>query len=63
MFGNPIGIATVPALTNFDGLYATAKQRAAEVVTNWGHAGMKTDNENLANGCENAQLCYEAWCY
>ncbi len=61
--GNPIGIGTVPALTNFDGLYATAKQRAAEVVTNWSHDGMKTDNENLANGCENAQTCYEAWCY
>ena len=62
-FGNTIDIATVPALTNFDGLYSIAKQRAAEVVTNWGHDGLKTDNENLANGCENAQVCYESWCY
>lgn len=61
--GHTIDIATVPALTNFDGLYSIAKQRAAEVVTNWSHDGIKTDNENLANGCENAQACYEAWCY
>lgn len=61
--GNPIGIATVPALTNFDGLYETAKQRAAEVVTNYNHSGMKTDNENLGNGWENANACQQAWCY
>ena len=61
--GHTIGIETVPALTNFDGLYGIAKQRAAEVVTNWGHDGMKTDNENLANGCENANACQQAWCY
>ena len=61
--GHTIGIETVPALTNFDGLYATAKQRAAEVVTNYNHSGMKTDNENLGNGWENAQACYEGWCY
>ena len=60
--GNPIGIATVPALTNFDGLYATAKQRAAELATNFSH-NLKTDNENIARGCENAQACAEAWCY
>ena len=57
--GNPIGIATVPALTNFDGLYETAKQRAAEVVTNYNHSGMKTDNENLGNGWENANACQQ----
>ena len=62
-FGHTIDIATVPALTNFDGLYATAKQRAAEIATNYGHAGMKTDNENLGGGAANAQECYEAWCY
>lgn len=62
-FGNPIGIATVPALTNFDGLYDIAKQRAAEVVTNYNHSGMKTDNENLGNGWESARACYEqGWC-
>lgn len=61
--GHTIDIATVPALTNFDGLYATAKQRAAEIATNYGHAGMKTDNENLGGGAANAQECYEAWCY
>ena len=61
--GNPIGIATVPALTNFDGLYETAKQRAAEIATNYGHAGLKTNNENLGGGAANAQECYEAWCY
>ena len=61
--GHTIDIATVPALTNFDGLYDIAKQRATEVISNWSHEGMKTDNENLANGCENAQSCYEAWCY
>ena len=62
-FGHTIGIETVPALTNFDGLYATAKQRAAEIATNYGHAGLKTDNENLGGGAANAQECYEAWCY
>ena len=61
-FGNPIGIATVPALTNFDGLYATAKQRAAELATNFSH-NLKTDNENIARGCENANACQQAWCY
>lgn len=61
--GHPIGIETVPALTNFDGLYAIAKQRAAEIATNYGHAGLKTDNENLGGGAANAQECYEAWCY
>lgn len=62
-FGHTIGIETVPALTNFDGLYATAKQRAAEVVTNYNHSGMKTDNENLGNGWESAKACYEqGWC-
>lgn len=61
-FGNPIGIETVPALTNFDGLYSIAKQRAAELATNFSH-NLKTDNENIASGCENAQTCYEAWCY
>lgn len=61
--GHTIGIETVPALTNFDGLYATAKQRAAEVVTNYNHSGMKTDNENLGNGWESARACYEqGWC-
>lgn len=60
--GNPIGIATVPALTNFDGLYATAKQRAAELATNFSH-NLKTDNENIARGCENANACQQAWCY
>lgn len=63
VFGNPIGIETVPALTNFDGLYATAKQRAAELATNFNHSGMKTDNENIASGCENANVCQQAWCY
>ena len=62
-FGKPIGIETVPALTNFDGLYSIAKQRAAEIATNYGHAGLKTDNENLGGGAANAQECYEAWCY
>ena len=61
-FGNPIDIATVPALTNFDGLYATAKQRAAELATNFSH-NLKTDNENIARGCENANACQQAWCY
>ena len=61
-FGNPIGIETVPALTNFDGLYATAKQRAAELATNFSH-NLKTDNENIARGCENANACQQAWCY
>ena len=61
--GNPIGIETVPALTNFDGLYSIAKQRAAEIATNYGHAGLKTDNENIGGGAANAQECYEAWCY
>ena len=61
--GHTIDIATVPALTNFDGLYATAKQRAAEIATNYGHAGLKTDNENLGGGAANAQECYEAWWY
>ena len=60
--GNPMGIETVPALTNFDGLYSIAKQRAAELATNFSH-NLKTDNENIASGCENAQTCYEAWCY
>ena len=60
--GNPIGIETVPALTNFDGLYATAKQRAAELATNFSH-NLKTDNENIARGCENANACQQAWCY
>lgn len=60
--GNPIGIATVPALTNFDGLYETAKQRAAELATNFSH-NLKTDNENIARGCENANACQQAWCY
>ena len=60
--GNPIGIATVPALTNFDGLYVTAKQRAAELATNFSH-NLKTDNENIARGCENANACQHAWCY
>ena len=63
VFGHTIDIATVPALTNFDGLYETAKQRAAEVVTNYNHSGMKTDNENLGNGWESARACYEqGWC-
>lgn len=62
-FGNTIDIATVPALTNFDGLYSIAKQRAAEIATNYGHAGLKTDNENLGGGAANAQECYEAWFY
>ena len=61
--GHTIDIATVPALTKFDILYATAKQRAAEIATNYGHAGLKTDNENLGGGAANAQECYEAWCY
>lgn len=61
--GHTIGIETVPALTNFDGLYSTAKQRAAEIATNYGHAGQKTDNENIGGGAANAQECYEAWCY
>ena len=61
--GNTIDIATVPALTNFDGLYSIAKQRAAEIATNYGHVGLKTDNENLGGGAANAQECYEAWCY
>lgn len=61
--GHTIELATVPALTDFDNLYDIAKQRAAEVVTDWGHNGMQTDNENLANGCINAQECYEAWCF
>ncbi len=61
--GHPIGIETVPALTNFDGLYATAKQRAAEIATNYGHAGLKTDNENLGGGAANANECQQAWCY
>ena len=62
-FGHTIGIETVPALTNFDGLYSIAKQRAAEVVTNYNHSGMKTDNENLGNGWESAKACYEqGWC-
>ena len=61
-FGHTIGIATVPALTNFDGLYSIAKQRAAELATNFSH-NLKTDNENIARGCESAQACYEAWCY
>ena len=61
--GHTIGIETVPALTNFDGLYSIAKQRAAEVVTNYNHSGMKTDNENLGNGWESAKACYEqGWC-
>lgn len=63
VFGHTIGIETVPALTNFDGLYDIAKQRAAEIATNYGHAGMKTDNENLGGGAANAQECYEAWFY
>ena len=62
-FGHTIDIATVPALTNFDGLYATAKQRAAEIATNYGHAGLKTDNENLGGGAANANECQQAWCY
>lgn len=62
-FGNPIGIETVPALTNFDGLYSTAKQRSAELATNYNHSGMKTDNENIGNGWENANACQQAWCY
>ncbi len=61
--GNPIGIETVPALTNFDGYYEIAKQRAAEIATNYSHAGIKTVNENLGGGAVNAQECYEAWCY
>ena len=61
--GNTIDIATVPALTNFDGLYSIAKQRAAEIATNYGHVGLKTDNENLGGGAANAQECYEAWFY
>ena len=60
--GNPIGIETVPALTNFDGLYSIAKQRAAELATNFSH-NLKTDNENIARGCENANACQQAWCY
>ena len=60
--GNTIDIATVPALTNFDGLYAIAKQRAAELATNFSH-NLKTDNENIASGCENANVCQQAWCY
>ncbi len=63
VFGHTIDVATVPALTNFDGLYDIAKQRAAEIATNYGHAGLKTDNENLGGGAANAQECYEAWCY
>lgn len=61
--GHTIGIETVPALTNFDGLYATAKQRAAEIATNFNHDGVKTANENIARGCENANACQQAWCY
>lgn len=60
--GHTIDIATVPALTNFDGLYATAKQRAAELATNFSH-NLKTDNENIARGWENANACQQAWCY
>ena len=63
VFGNPIGIATVPALTNFDGLYETAKLRVTDIVKDYSHNGMRTDNENLAGGAPNAQACYEAWCY
>lgn len=62
VFGNPIGIATVPALTNFDDLYVIAKQRAAELATNFSH-NLKTDNENIARGHENANACYHEWCY
>lgn len=63
VFGKPIGIATVPALTNFDGLYETAKLRVTDIVKDYSHNGMRTDNENLGNGWENAQACYEGWCY
>ena len=61
VFGNPIGVTNVPALTGFDSLYETAKQRATDIVKNYSHDGMKTDNENISNGWENSQACYEAW--
>lgn len=61
--GHPIGIETVPALTNFDGLYETAKLRVTDIVKDYSHNGMRTDNENLAGGAPNSQSCYEAWCY
>ena len=61
--GHPIGIETVPALTNFDGLYETAKLRVTDIVKDYSHNGMRTDNENLAGGAPNSQSCYESWCY
>lgn len=61
--GHTIDVATVPALTNFDGLYETAKLRVTDIIKDYSHNGMKTDNENLAGGAPNAQACYEAWCY
>ena len=60
--GHTIDIATVPALTNFDDLYDIAKQRAAELATDFCH-NLKTDNENIARGHENANACQHAWCY
>ena len=63
VFGHTIDIATVPALTNFDDLYDIAKQRAVELATDFSHNLKKTDNENIARGNENAQACFEAWCY
>ena len=61
--GHTIDVAAVPALTNFDGLYETAKLRVTDIVKDYSHNGMRTDNENLGNGWENAQACYEGWCY
>ena len=60
--GHTIAVETVPALEDFDILYDTAKQRAAELATDFSH-NLKTDNENIARGHENANACYQAWCY